>query len=44
MAAMVGQRFRLQLVPGHLAEAEFATTLRARYGMRMTVHPRPISS
>jgi hypothetical protein len=41
---MVGQRFRLQLVPGHQAEAEFATTLRARYGMRMTVHPRPISS
>jgi hypothetical protein len=34
----------LQLVPGHQAEAEFATTLRARYGMRMTVHTRPLSS
>lgn len=44
VAAMVGQRFRLQLVPGHQAEAEFATTLRARYGMRMTVHTRTISS
>jgi hypothetical protein len=44
VAAMVGQRFRLQLVPGHQAEAEFATTLRARYGMRMTVHTRTISA
>ncbi|MGH9314140.1 MAG: cytochrome P450 [Vicinamibacterales bacterium] len=36
--AMVVQRYRLDLVPGHPVEPQALITLRPRYGMRMTVH------
>ena len=35
--AMVLQRYRLQLVPGHPVEPEVRLTLRPRYGIKMTV-------
>jgi cytochrome P450 len=38
--AMVAQRFRLRNVPGHPIEAHPILTLRPRYGVRMTLHPR----
>ncbi|HET9496147.1 MAG TPA: cytochrome P450, partial [Chloroflexia bacterium] len=37
--ATIGQRYRLDLVPGHPVVTEPLITLRARYGMRMTLHP-----
>ncbi len=37
--AAIGQRYRLDLVPGHPVEVEPLITLRAKYGMRMTLHP-----
>jgi cytochrome P450 len=36
--AMVAQRYRLDLVPGHPVEPKPGITLRARHGMLMTVH------
>jgi cytochrome P450 len=39
--ATVLQRFRLQLVPGHLVEPELRVTLRPRRGVPMTVHSWP---
>lgn len=38
--AMVAQRFRLQAVPGHPIEPDPILTLRPRYGVPMTLHPR----
>ncbi len=38
--AVVAQRYRLDLVPGHPVELEPVITLRPRHGMRMTVHAR----
>jgi cytochrome P450 len=37
--AAIGQRYRLDLVPGHPVATEPLITLRAKYGMRMTLHP-----
>ena len=37
--ATIAQRYRLDLVPGHPVMVEPLITLRARYGMRMTLHP-----
>jgi cytochrome P450 len=36
--AMIAQRFRLQLVPGHPVEPEPLVTLRPRHGLKMTLH------
>jgi cytochrome P450 len=38
--ALVAQRYRLQLVPGHPVEMEPLITLRPRYGLCMTVLER----
>ena len=38
--ATVAQRFRFKLVPGHRVVPEPLVTLRAKYGIRMTVHAR----
>lgn len=40
LAAMLAQRFRLDLVPGATIRREFAITLRPRDGMPMTLHRR----
>lgn len=40
ITAMVAQSFRLRLVPGHRVEPLAGITLRARHGLRMTLHPR----
>ena len=39
--AILAQRFRFRLVPGHAVEPAGWTTLRPRYGIRVTVEPRP---
>jgi len=36
--AMIAQRYRLRLVPGHPVELQPLVTLRARHGMLMTAH------
>jgi cytochrome P450 len=36
--ATIAQRFRLDLVPGHPVVPEPLVTLRAKYGLRMTLH------
>ena len=41
--AMVAQKFRLQLVPGHEVVPEPLVTLRPRQGIRMTLHAREAS-
>lgn len=38
--AMIAQQYQLRLVPGHPIEMEPLTTLRPRYGVRMTIQPR----
>jgi cytochrome P450 len=38
--AMITQRFRLNLVSGHPVEMEPLITLRPRYGILVTIHPR----
>ena len=38
--ALLGQRYELHLVPGRRVETEATATLRPRYGIWMTVHPR----
>lgn len=38
--AMVAQRYRLGLVPGHLIEPQPHSTLRPRHGLMMTLTPR----
>jgi cytochrome P450 len=38
--AMVGQRYALRLVPGHPVEPQVLLTMRPRYGLPMTLHPR----
>jgi cytochrome P450 len=38
--ADVVQRYRLQLVPGHVVEPEPMITLRPRNGILMTLHPK----
>jgi cytochrome P450 len=40
IVAMVVQRYRLALVPNHPIESSPLITLRPRYGVRMTLHPR----
>lgn len=40
LLAMLARRWRLRLVPGHRVETRALITLRAKYGMRMTVEPR----
>ncbi|MEA2575171.1 MAG: hypothetical protein QOH93_2469 [Chloroflexia bacterium] len=39
LLATIAQRYRLDLVPGHPVVVEPLITLRARYGMRMVLHP-----
>lgn len=39
--ALLAQRCELHLLPGHRVETEAMATLRPRYGMWMTAHPRP---
>ncbi|MEX0741880.1 MAG: cytochrome P450 [Phycisphaeraceae bacterium] len=39
ITAMVAQRYRLRLVPGHPVEQEAGITLRCRHGLRMTLEP-----
>jgi cytochrome P450 len=41
LLAMIAQRFRLRLVPGHVVEPLGRMTLRPRNGMLMRVEPRP---
>jgi cytochrome P450 len=36
--AMIAQRYRLDLVPGHPVEPLAQMTLRPRYGLQMTLH------
>jgi len=38
--AMVAQRYRLKLVPGHPIEMKTMATMRPRHGVRMTLHAR----
>jgi cytochrome P450 len=38
--ATVAQRYCLRLVPGHPVEPQVLLTLRPRYGLPMTLHPR----
>ena len=40
LVATIAQRWRLQLVPGHLVVPEPVVTLRTKHGVRMTVHQR----
>lgn len=40
LLAQIAQRYDLRLVPGHVVEREVAVTMRPRYGMVMTLHPR----
>jgi cytochrome P450 len=37
VVAMIVQRYRLELMPGHPIENEYGVVLRPRYGMRMVV-------
>jgi hypothetical protein len=39
MLAAIAQRFSLRLAPGHKVEPQGLITLRARYGMMMTIKP-----
>ena len=39
--ARVAQHFRFKLVPGHPVVPEPLVTLRAKYGIKMTIHARP---
>ncbi len=39
--AMVVQRYRLELIPGHRSEPEPSVTLRPRRGVPVTLHPAP---
>jgi cytochrome P450 len=36
--AMIAQRYRLRLVPGHPVEPQMLVTLRPKYGLKMTIH------
>jgi len=38
--ATIAQKWSLRLVPGHAVELAPLITLRSKYGMRMTLHPR----
>jgi cytochrome P450 len=38
--ATIAQRYSLRLVPGHTVEPQGLITLRARYGLKMTMKPR----
>jgi cytochrome P450 len=38
--ATVAQRYQLRLAPGHRVEAQMSFTVRPRYGLPMTLHPR----
>ena len=40
LLATLAQRLRLDLVPAYPVEIEPLVTLRPRYGIQMTVHPR----
>jgi len=40
VVARIAQRFRFKLVPGHPVVPEPLVTLRAKYGIRMTIHAR----
>ncbi|HXP66817.1 MAG TPA: cytochrome P450 [Steroidobacteraceae bacterium] len=40
LLAALAQRYRLALAPGHRVEPQGLITLRARYGMKMLLHPR----
>lgn len=41
LVAAIAQRWRLRRVPGHPVVPQALITLRPRYGMKMTVYPRP---
>lgn len=38
--ATIAQRYQLRLVPGYPVEPQMLVTLRPKYGLRMTIHPR----
>ena len=40
MFAAIAQQWDLRLVPGHPVELQPLITLRAKHGMRMTIHTR----
>jgi cytochrome P450 len=40
MLAAIAQRYSLRLAPGHKVEPQGLITLRARYGLKMTIRPR----
>ena len=40
LLALIAQRYELRLVPDHPVATEIAVTMRPRYGMKMTLHPR----
>jgi cytochrome P450 len=40
LLALIAQRYDLRLVPSHPVESELAVTLRPRFGLPMTRHPR----
>jgi cytochrome P450 len=40
MLATIAQRYSLRLAPGHKVEPQGLITLRARYGLKMTIRPR----
>ncbi len=41
VVALIAQRYRLSLVPGHVVEPQAATTMRPKYGMKMNVNRLP---
>lgn len=40
LLALIAQQYDLKLVPGHPVDSEVMVTLRPRYGLMMTLHPR----
>ena len=44
IVAMIVQRYRLRLVPGHRLELDASITLRPRHGITMTLQRTDVSS
>jgi cytochrome P450/ubiquinone/menaquinone biosynthesis C-methylase UbiE len=44
LLVLIAQRYRFQHLPGHVVQNHASITLRPRYGMLMTVHPRDFNA
>jgi cytochrome P450 len=42
LLVLIAQRYDLRHVPGHVVQNHATITLRPRYGMLMTMHPRDV--